>query len=274
MLEILGIIFLIVIGKFIYDTYFSNNTEKRWEEYKKENPERAYEVERNTGLNVGMSAGAKQAASFNKLSELQQVLTRLSMDLYKKVESREDYFEFSPQNKRNLEQYFKSVCSILSAAVIEAALDLDNVGANDPIRMQLKVNLRQRYLVFTNHLVKTNQVTFPPYHLSTTNDNAVGLHAAVKMGQHAHGIKHYLSTGRLSYLETTEDYDDDGDLFEYKAEKQYGFIQDIYEVGFDEVGDSIKVNFNELQYDIEDCKSDIASLLYFIRTFMTNLRTS
>ncbi|PKG52912.1 hypothetical protein [Olleya sp. 1-3] len=44
-MTVLIIVVLIVIGKFIYDSYLSNNTEERWQEYKKTNPHRARRVE-------------------------------------------------------------------------------------------------------------------------------------------------------------------------------------------------------------------------------------
>lgn len=271
MLEILGIIFLLVIAKFVYDTYLSNNTEKRWEEYRQENPERAYQVERNTGLNLGTSASAREAAAFNKLTELQQLLIKQSLAFYKQVESREHYFQLTPPNKRNLEQYFKSVCSILSAAVIEAALDIDRVGRDENIRKELRLNLRSSYILFVNNIVKSNKVIFPNYFLPVSNDNAVSLHAIVKMEQYAADIKNYLSTGNLCNYR--EEYDDDGDPYEYPEQVQYAFIKDIYEVGFQEVGGSIKVNFNELSLHIDECESEIINLLRYIKTSVSSLRS-
>ena len=40
-LSIIGLIALFMFGKFIYDTYLTNNTERDWAVYKKENPEDA-----------------------------------------------------------------------------------------------------------------------------------------------------------------------------------------------------------------------------------------
>lgn len=271
MLEALGIILLIVIGKFVYDTYLSSNTKENWEDYKQDNPAKAYEIERNKGLNFSTSQAAKQTDSLANLSELQQLMIRLSSDLYKRVEARENYFEFSVEGKRNIEQYFKSICSILSAAVFETAFDLDNVAQNESIRKELKSNLGKSYLIFASHLIKTNRVISPRLQSLSTNDNAIALHAIVEMGHYSSAIKTYLSTGKLSYLETTED---DDDPYTYEKEVQYNFIRDIYEVGFDEVGSSIRVNHGELKYDIAECKSDIADLLYFIRTYITQLKQS
>lgn len=145
MLEILGIILLIVIGKFIYDTYLSNNTKERWEDYKEQNPAKAYEIERNQGLDFRTIQAAKQSDALGNLSKLQQLMIKLSMELYKRVKSRENYLDLTLTGRRNVEQYFKSICSILSAAIIETALDLDRVSQNEPIRKQLKSNLGNGY---------------------------------------------------------------------------------------------------------------------------------
>lgn len=270
MLEIFGIIFLIVIGKFVYDTYMSNNTEKNWKKFKDSYPEKAAQIQNNSGLNFRTPSIKPQF--YKNMTELQQILIRLSLELYKKVENRQQYFEFSYDNNRNLEQYLKSICSILSAAIIEAALDLDNIGKNEDIRRQLKLNLRQSYLTFANSMIKTNKIIFPEYHLSKSNDDALTLYAVVKMEKYADGIKHYLSTGRHAYLEIREDYDDDGDLYEYAGELQYAFVQDIYEVGFDQIRSSLRVNFGELKYEIEESQTEISSLLFFIRSCIKELR--
>ena len=44
-LTFIGLIGLFMIGKFIYDTYLTNNTEKDWEEYKRKYPHEAKVVE-------------------------------------------------------------------------------------------------------------------------------------------------------------------------------------------------------------------------------------
>ena len=47
---IIGVIALFILGKFIYDTYLTNNTTRRWNVYKRNHPEDAAKVERNGGL--------------------------------------------------------------------------------------------------------------------------------------------------------------------------------------------------------------------------------
>ncbi len=42
---IILIIVLVIIGKFIYDTYLTNNTEKNFEEYRKKDPIAAAKLE-------------------------------------------------------------------------------------------------------------------------------------------------------------------------------------------------------------------------------------
>ena len=51
-LTFLGIIFVILVIKFIWDSYLTDNTEKRWREYKRQTPAEAERIEANTGLNL------------------------------------------------------------------------------------------------------------------------------------------------------------------------------------------------------------------------------
>jgi len=50
-LTFIGLIALFIVGKFIYDTYLTNNTERDWQEYKRANPHEANVLESNEGLN-------------------------------------------------------------------------------------------------------------------------------------------------------------------------------------------------------------------------------
>ena len=50
-LTFIGLIALLFLGKFIYDTYLTNNTERDWQEYKRANPHEATVLESNEGLN-------------------------------------------------------------------------------------------------------------------------------------------------------------------------------------------------------------------------------
>lgn len=51
-LTFIGIIALLFVAKFIYDSYLTNNTEKSFEEYKNNNPEAAARIERNKGFDL------------------------------------------------------------------------------------------------------------------------------------------------------------------------------------------------------------------------------
>jgi len=42
---IIGVIALFILGKFIYDTYLTNNTTRRWNVYKRNHPEDAAKVD-------------------------------------------------------------------------------------------------------------------------------------------------------------------------------------------------------------------------------------
>ena len=47
----IGIFAVFFFGKFIYDTYLTNNTEIGFQDYKVRHPEEAYRLEKNKGLN-------------------------------------------------------------------------------------------------------------------------------------------------------------------------------------------------------------------------------
>ena len=49
-------IVILIIGKFVYDSFLTNNTEKNWEKYKKENPHKAIVIENSKGLNMNPNA--------------------------------------------------------------------------------------------------------------------------------------------------------------------------------------------------------------------------
>jgi uncharacterized protein YnzC (UPF0291/DUF896 family) len=54
MLQILGIILLFIIGKFVYDTFLTNNTTETKEWYKEHYPEENYRLDRNEGLDFNV----------------------------------------------------------------------------------------------------------------------------------------------------------------------------------------------------------------------------
>jgi len=58
MLEILGIIFLFIVGKFIFDTFLTNNTAKTKKWYKENYPEENYRLDKNEGLNLNVKPKA------------------------------------------------------------------------------------------------------------------------------------------------------------------------------------------------------------------------
>lgn len=59
-LEFIGIIALFIIGKFIYDTFFTDRTEKNWNQYKQSNPEDAARIERNRGLDLSTKSKSRE----------------------------------------------------------------------------------------------------------------------------------------------------------------------------------------------------------------------
>ncbi|MDM8162239.1 hypothetical protein QUH73_20665 [Labilibaculum sp. K2S] len=59
-LTFIGIIALFAIGKFVYDTYFTNNAQKNWDEYKKNNPESGARIERNKGFDISTKSRSRE----------------------------------------------------------------------------------------------------------------------------------------------------------------------------------------------------------------------
>ncbi len=49
-------IIIIIIAKFIYDSFLTNNTEKNWEKFKNENPHKAVAVENSKAFNLNPNA--------------------------------------------------------------------------------------------------------------------------------------------------------------------------------------------------------------------------
>ncbi len=49
-------IILLTIGKFIYDSFLTNNTEKNWEKFKKDYPHKATTIENSKGFNMNPNA--------------------------------------------------------------------------------------------------------------------------------------------------------------------------------------------------------------------------
>jgi hypothetical protein len=47
---------ILFIGKFIYDSFLTNNTEKNWDAYKKSNPNQAIVLETNSAFNLNIKA--------------------------------------------------------------------------------------------------------------------------------------------------------------------------------------------------------------------------
>lgn len=56
---IIGVVALIIFGKFVYDSYLTDNTERDWQEYKRINPHKALTLENNQGLNLRTSFGVR-----------------------------------------------------------------------------------------------------------------------------------------------------------------------------------------------------------------------
>ena len=52
-LTLLGLVFVFVIGRFVWDTFVTGKTERDWQDYKHRYPAEAERVERNRGLDFG-----------------------------------------------------------------------------------------------------------------------------------------------------------------------------------------------------------------------------
>jgi len=54
MLALLGIIFIVIIVKFLYDNFATNNAANNWDQYKTNFPEEAHRLDTNKGLNMNV----------------------------------------------------------------------------------------------------------------------------------------------------------------------------------------------------------------------------
>ena len=59
-LALIGVVALFTFFKFIYDTYLTDNTNKRWNVYKKDFPQQAAQIENNKGLNFKTSISSEE----------------------------------------------------------------------------------------------------------------------------------------------------------------------------------------------------------------------
>ncbi|MEJ8758460.1 hypothetical protein WG947_15710 [Pontibacter sp. H259] len=67
MLAFIGLIALVILGKFIYDTYLTNNTDRDWENFKVSEPEKAARIERNKILDFNTNPNLKDEAAKQSL---------------------------------------------------------------------------------------------------------------------------------------------------------------------------------------------------------------
>lgn len=103
MLTVIGAITLFFVGKFIYDTYITDNTEKNWEKFRRSNPEEAARLERNEGLNFNLKPiknDDHKVASYIMLAQRlncspENVREIYTVDLRKKISSSSDVLELA-----------------------------------------------------------------------------------------------------------------------------------------------------------------------------------
>ncbi len=59
-LTFVGLLAIFIFGKFIYDSFLTNNTNDNWDKYKKQYPVEASRVEGNTGLNISVKSKSRE----------------------------------------------------------------------------------------------------------------------------------------------------------------------------------------------------------------------
>ena len=108
-LSIIGIFALIMIFKFIYDTYLTNNTEKDWQKYKQDYPEDAERIDKNKGLNFNT-----KLIQNNNLTNTSATIYDLPNDLlelHKENSFIEDFENkiryYKNDNQENIDEYIK-----------------------------------------------------------------------------------------------------------------------------------------------------------------------
>lgn len=87
MLEIFGIIFILIILKFIYDTFLTNNTAETKKIFKEDYPEENYRLDNNNGLDLNVKAKANESDRKRSLEEIAKNMnTTTELVKYKYIE--------------------------------------------------------------------------------------------------------------------------------------------------------------------------------------------
>jgi len=105
---IIGVIALFILGKFIYDTYLTNNTTRRWNVYKRNHPEDAAKVERNGGLSFNnKSQKTKENEKIETLNRLANNMDCLPNEVKEKFLAELNAEKTRPEECENLIKIFK-----------------------------------------------------------------------------------------------------------------------------------------------------------------------
>lgn len=102
----MGMFVLILVGgficKFVYDSYLTDNTDRRFEEFSKSNPEAAARVQNNQGGILGTTQKRNKSVYRESMKyiadnngwHIQEVEEQMALQLKEVISSREDYFSF------------------------------------------------------------------------------------------------------------------------------------------------------------------------------------
>jgi len=111
-LSIIGIIALLFFGKFVYDTFLTNNTERDWEEYKQSDPVGAARVEKNNGLDISTKSKSRE-------TDKQESLMRIADKLNCSTSEVKDNFLIRFDQIELTEEKIKSIVKSLGNEIYE-----------------------------------------------------------------------------------------------------------------------------------------------------------
>ncbi|RZL30959.1 MAG: hypothetical protein EOP00_35695 [Pedobacter sp.] len=104
---------IIIIGKFIYDSYLTNNTEKNWDSFKKANPQKAIVIENSKPFNLNTDAKLRKDGYYiakfggsNDSEENSQIhfLLLFTKNGFVAFEELENYGDFSKESPQEMQQ--------------------------------------------------------------------------------------------------------------------------------------------------------------------------
>jgi len=168
--------------------------------------------------------------------QIKNIIQQNSELIFQKVKAAKDSFSINDKNIKYADEYFKYICFIKSGAIL--ANKFIRIGFNDNDE-EWKILFRLIYynsLSFYKKYVKTGYIEIP-----NLDEDYLLLTIDVKFNQYLKDLNHFYNTQEPFYIEEL-DYDEEYGIINNII--QYKFIQDIYQIEFEENQKGIYLSFN------------------------------